>query len=87
MTGLRAWRVCGVFWLLVNVTLLVLAAAAGNPIVALITAVGAAGSILGVVFITKTIRARPDYAYIARMERDIFGVQRDRSQIRKSPIR
>jgi hypothetical protein len=79
MTGLRflrAWRIFIAVCLLANVTLLALNAAAGNPF-ALFNAAGAACCLLPVVLATKTIRRRteqmrprPDYAAIARMERD-----------------
>jgi hypothetical protein len=77
---MRAWRLFWVMWFVFSVVLLAQGAASGNLIGTVAPAGGAACCILTISLATKTIRRRaeqlrprPDYAHIARMERDIFG--------------
>lgn len=76
---LRAWRIYVVAALVFNAGMLVVDAVTGNPIVVLpiICVTFLAGAL---VLMTRVIgrraeqlRPRPDYAAIARMERDVYG--------------
>lgn len=76
---LRAWRIYVVAALVFNAGMLVVDAVTGNPIVVLpiICVTFLVGAL---VLMTRVIRRRaeqlrprPDYAAIARMERDVYG--------------
>lgn len=82
MNGVRAvrsWRIFNVVTLAFNLLLLTLNAVSGN-ILAVVNAAAVAILVAAVYVNTRTIhriqerdRPRPDYAAIARMERDIYG--------------